>query len=366
MAAPFKAYTFSNVSSPQTFLGNIASAAQAEGWTIDKDDISGSGELYLHSTGNGSQNLYFSMKLLESHDNGSGIYHLAVQGNTGYDGTKGWLEQPGRWTDLWQQDYDPGVANFYNIPYNHNDALCYWLLLPCIAQYVLVNSQAIIVIYDTTTLVSELLVNQRSCPFVAFGAFDSYRSDETEGNFVLSATFTGNWSGSSDGNVTTRHLGAVPIRSGGPDFSNYDDDIRHHGLLYDGVNLMANHWWYKSDDTKTSRSLHVSVRWVYARGDNTYSVSDDTPQQVSVRYHDAVKWNNWCSRAVLIKPILTRWHQAATDIYVYPIGEWPWYAAVHHPYYRTGEIATIGSRRFMMFPLFAYTDGIGIAVEVTT
>ena len=362
MAAPFKAYTFSNVSSPQTFLGNIASAAQAEGWTIDKDAISSNGELYLHSSGNGSQSLYFSMKLLESHDNASGVYHLAVQGNTGYDGSKDWLSQPGRWTSLWEQDYGPGVANFYSIAYNYNNAKCYWLLLPCIAQYVLVNSQAVIVIYDTTTLTTELKANGRSCPFIAFGAFDSYRENESEGNFVLSAILGGGHHGETDGSVHTRHLGAIELASKGPEQSAYGDDIRHHGLLYDGTNLMANHWWYRDDDTKITRSLHVSVRWVWY--DSYMTTSDASPQQVSVRYHDAVKWNNWCSRSVLIKPVLTRWHQTDTDTYVYAIGEWPWYAVVHHPYYRCGEIATIGTRKFMMFPLFKYTDPIGIAVEV--
>jgi len=55
----FNFNSWSNVSSAQEFLGNLKTAAQNAGWTIDKDTITSSGELYLHSTGNGSQNLYF-------------------------------------------------------------------------------------------------------------------------------------------------------------------------------------------------------------------------------------------------------------------------------------------------------------------
>ena len=359
MAAPSKAYTFANVSSCQTFLGNIASVAQAEGWTIDKDDISGNGELYLHSTGNGSQALYFSMKLLEAHDV-SGLYHLAIQGNTGCDGGQDWLSQPGRWTSLWTGKYGAGIGDFYDV-YDGRNLFAHWLCLPCTTQYVLANSQVVICVYDTTTLAAELKPNGRYCMFLAFGAFDSYKSNETEGNFILATTIRGKTQGSSDGEIHTWHTGAYQERAG-------DDisarDIRFHGLLWDSANLMAEHWWWTSDTTLKTRSLQVSERYCWHGSGASADYSNIS--KAAILYDDAIKWNNWCSRSVLIKPILTRWHQTATDTYLYPIGEWPWYAAVHHPYYRCGEIATIGSRQFMMFPLFEYDSGYGVAVEVTS
>jgi len=62
MSLKYNYQTFNNVATVEDLLGNIKLVASANGWTIDKDDIAANQELYLHSTGNGSQNLYFSIK----------------------------------------------------------------------------------------------------------------------------------------------------------------------------------------------------------------------------------------------------------------------------------------------------------------
>ena len=54
MAQPCKVYSYTNVETEKDVLANIASAAQAGGWTIDRNAAQADGELYLHSAGSGS------------------------------------------------------------------------------------------------------------------------------------------------------------------------------------------------------------------------------------------------------------------------------------------------------------------------
>ena len=51
MAQPCKVFSYTNVGTEKGVLANIASAAQAGGWTVDKNAVDADGELYLHSAG---------------------------------------------------------------------------------------------------------------------------------------------------------------------------------------------------------------------------------------------------------------------------------------------------------------------------
>ena len=60
MAQPCKVFSYTNVGTEKGVLANIASAAQAGGWTVDKNAVDADGELYLHSAGGGNRRLFFS------------------------------------------------------------------------------------------------------------------------------------------------------------------------------------------------------------------------------------------------------------------------------------------------------------------
>ena len=59
MAQPCKVFSYTNVGTEKGVLANIASAAQAGGWTVDKNAVDADGELYLHSAGGGNRRLFF-------------------------------------------------------------------------------------------------------------------------------------------------------------------------------------------------------------------------------------------------------------------------------------------------------------------
>ena len=89
MAQPCKVFSYTNVGTEKGVLANIAGAAQAGGWTVDKNAVDAEGELYLHSTGGGNRQLYFSLRLVQAHDNAE-RFLLAVHGNTGFDASAAW------------------------------------------------------------------------------------------------------------------------------------------------------------------------------------------------------------------------------------------------------------------------------------
>ena len=79
MAQPCKVFSYTNVGTEKGVLANIASAAQAGGWTVDKNAVDADGELYLHSAGGGNRRLFFSLRLLQAHDNAAVSYtHLTL------------------------------------------------------------------------------------------------------------------------------------------------------------------------------------------------------------------------------------------------------------------------------------------------
>ena len=320
MAAPFNYQIFNNVTDRETFLNNIRNVASNNGWTIDKDDIANNQELYLHSTGNGNQNLYFSMKVQDYIiRNGSNLGPaFYILGNTGFDTNSAWDSQPGRYSELYIE------TNWSNPDY----ALIPYLYFPISKQYILANSQMVIILEDmVNTHTSTRLVGHQY-----FGAIDTYNPNDSEGN--VAAVY-----------LDARHsadrcsaLFGIP---------SYNDKC--YGLLYKGEN--------KFNEDK----LGVSTFW------NSYGEQfEDNIGQLGYQYRYAVQFNDWASRTSLIKPIVSIKDTTSTDVYFYPIGELPYYACKAYPYYKAGDIITQGTRNFMIFPLFSYTYGNGVAIEVNT
>ena len=321
MAAPFNYQIFNNVTDRETFLNNIRNVATANGWTIDKDDISANQELYLHSNGNGNQNLYFSMKV--------DYYYVAdymfIQGNTGFDANSTWDNQPGKFTS----------PNAY-ADNNYYRAMPY-LWFPIQKQYILVNSQMILVFCDMVST-SPILTGRVVTHFV-LGAIDTYKDSDTEGNLIITyqiaykcLTYNGGFGGYSSDILGTRLYNNTASR----DF----------GLLYYSTN-------------KFNTDLGISVHIVSDCGHGDYTIGSKGYQ-----YTHAVQFNDWASRTSLIKPIVSIKHTTTEDVFFYPIGELPYYACKAYPYYKAGDIITQGTRNFMVFPILEYTNEYGVAIEV--
>ena len=322
MSSPYNYQIFPNVATIEDVLGNIKLVASSNGWTIDKDDIAANQELYLHNTGNGSQNLYFSLKgvITSTNDETNNATRINVYGNTGFDSGLAVDAQPGRYTN------------------NSCDMI---VQFPIINQYILANGTNLVSVFDFNF--SGYYYSARFLPHIFIGSIDSYKDSETEGNFT---SFT--HSCLDDG-----------VHNQYDSFSDsyFNTFLTHYnyyisGLYYNGVKQ-------NTADNKVKVGMYF------------YSLktagSDDTPEDYQYpRYDGMIKYNTTVSRTTLIKPIIYLNYSDATDTYDYPIGEFPYYACKAYPYSKAGDIITAGTRNFMVFPLLQYTDANGVAFEVNT
>lgn len=380
MSSPFNYQVFSGVASRETFLGNIRTTAEANGWTVDKDTIASQGELYIHSTGNGHQNLYFSFKIQQAYNDTSKKY-LVWHCNTGYDGGKAWNAQPGRFSVIPKTCYLEDNASWYHDYYSNNDPgylssydggdFAVWIPTPCSEQYVFANSQAIIVTYRVIHVLFQGTTLAGYGAFVV-GAMDSENgSSETELNFTLATS----WG----------HCGYI----GGmfvpwmiiPDTGMYPSwDTRNtiipFGLLYNGsgqVTLPS-----ESGNGYSGSSLKMfasSVSGITAlsigRSNNScvgqgyYSYVPLAPQG-GPDYSGVLLYNPGMARVLIHKPNITILDPTGETFYCYPSrASLPYYACVFSPYHKGGDTISVGSRTFMVFPLFRDTDTIGYAIEIS-
>ena len=138
MAQPCKVFSYTNVGTEKGVLANIASAAQAGGWTVDKNAVDADGELYLHSAGGGNRRLFFSLRLLQAHDNAE-RFLLAVHGNTGFDASAAWDAQPGRFTERLAHGYcsrTTGKPIWLRTPGKYSITSTGWWILPPVAEQI--------------------------------------------------------------------------------------------------------------------------------------------------------------------------------------------------------------------------------------
>jgi len=330
MAAPFNYQIFNNVTDRETFLNNIRNVASNNGWTIDKDDITNNQELYLHSTGNGNQNLYFSMKIIPLN---SDFQYIRMCGNTGFDSSQSWDNQPGKWYETY---YYHAYSNYYTIPD---------IGFPITRQYIIANSQLILVFLDIdiSSFYGPDLNKTRLMLHLGIGAIDTYiGSSDTEGNYMF---LYGDYRNNPEMNqIWSAILGTF----------NNGSYTSSGGLLYKGENK------YNSDLGLSIRKI-INLQSVRI---NDYSSDSDSYGIKGYHYNYAVQFNDWASRTSLIKPIVSIKHTTTEDVFFYPIGELPYYACKAYPYYKAGDIITQGTRKFMVFPILYYTNGDGVAIEV--
>lgn len=316
MSLKYNYQTFTNVATIEDVLSNIKTVAVANNWVIDKDDIATNQELYLHNLGNGSQNLYFSLKgvITSTHNETNNATKIIVCGNTGFDTTLAYNSQPGYFST---NGYDMLVQ------------------FPITVQYVLTNITNLLSTFDYQF--SGYYFSKRLLPHLFIGSIDSYTVGDTEGNLCTSGFYTGY------SIYGTEDLSDVYVNI----FKDSSDKSVASGLLYNSVGQQP------------TSNMGMSF-WSYVSSGNAVG----TARFQYPRYDNMVKYNTTISRTTLIKPIIYLNYSTSTDVFDYPIGELPYYACKVYPYSKAGDIITAGTRSFMVFPLMNYTDANGVAFEV--
>ena len=326
MSLPYNYQVFPNVQTIEDVLGNIKLVASSNGWTIDKDDIATNQELYIHNTGNGSQNLYFSLKgsITSTVYETNNATRINTYGNTGFDSGASVNAQPGRYTD------------------NKADLA---VQFPITNQYILANGTNLVSIFDFNF--SGHYYNARFLTHLFMGAIYTYKANETEGNFASSSQACFDLSTYSQYDLfVDAYFNTFIFHE---QLGGY---IYQSGLFYNGVK-----------QNTVSNKVKVGINF-YSHKTHSGGLTLEDIQYP--RYDGMVKYNTTVSRTTLIKPIIYLNYSDSTDTYDYPIGEFPYYACKAYPYSKAGDIITAGTRNFMVFPLLQYTDANGVAFEVNT
>jgi len=314
--AIFTQYRFNNVDNDLAVLQNIADKCVLHNWIIDKFDATNK-ELYIHSTGNGNQNLYYSMKIID----GGNHKKLHIYGNTGFNTNQSYDNQPGKWTP----DYAGIGGNFFAIP--------------LITQYLFINQSGIFIALDSvlpTIIVWNVPISGRKVVLIYVGSIESYKSNETEGNVIFD-------------------FRAAPI----PYF--------YTGVIYNAI--FNNLYGRKDVDYIPDTGLIYyfnSTKIIYSTIILSYHIGSSSVRNTigGFIYNQAVRMNSYTNKSSLIKPIISIRHDIGGYNYFFPVGELPYYAGVHYPYYTVGTEVTYGTRKFVALPLVEYTASYGVFIEI--
>ena len=235
MAQPCKVFSYTNVGTEKGVLANIASAAQAGGWTVDKNAVDADGELYLHSAGGGNRRLFFSLRLLQAHDNAE-RFLLAVHGNTGFDASAAWDAQPGRFTERLAHGYcsrTTGKPIWLRTPGKYSITSTGWWILPPVAEQIVLVCPTFVM---TAMRVVYTFSDGANTPYsgwvpLMFGAADGFDA-ETELNMVL-------WSAWSANSAMGLMLSALYVaqRDVNNEYYFCNNNYGNVGLLWKGDNV---------------------------------------------------------------------------------------------------------------------------------
>ena len=374
MAQPCKVFSYTNVGTEKDVLANLAAAARAGGWSVDRDAVAEAGELYLHSVGNGGQRLYFSLRLEQSYD-AADRYLLSVHGNTGFDAGAAWDAQPGRFTEKILVGRTVSGGTEKPLWCAEPGARCHctsgwWIVPPVAEQIVLVCPTFILVsIRVAFTFLDGKDTFYSGWVPLMFGAADGGEG-ETELNTIQCSTWGVN---SAQGEMFSA-LYRIPKNSSPAAL--YTRDYRNVGLLYGGANAdrLPTASTYGYTGAAPSVVLASVMTWphvggdvysylltgtVTAGGESFGSCYKGNVCKAVPCYNFAVCQNPGTLRHMLVKPIL----YVADARTVRIAGELPYYAVAMRGLKPKDRIA-IGGRTFMVLPDIADDDAVGLAVEV--
>ena len=346
----FKLYKFNNVTSPADFLNNLKNAASAEGWRVDGQSGSGPWFLYLSSNGNGSQQLYYSFHLRHLGNtsylqNASNLYTLFAVGNTGYNPSASWDNQPGRWTNLPTSNY-----NYLN---------GYFISFPVEAQYIFVNSSQIVMFTETTHSFRFMAYDSGNVWFSTFenvktnmglfiGSIDLYKNNYNQGNALF-----------LDG---THYLSTQSFNYSRNTKSNLFGHI-NTTLNLDGYGLILFEGQRKRAEVGLSVVLGYYVRNITDPLPFTASYSDINNKS-TYQYRLGGSFLTFSNKLVAMKPVVFVRHAIGNYNYFTPIGELPYWYAPCSPYFKSGDIVQYGQRKFVIMSFFLANSPHGVLLEV--
>jgi hypothetical protein len=305
--AVFNKYQFTNIATPLAVLQNIANSVVLNGWTIDKFDNTNL-ELYIHSTGNGSQNLYYSMKCV----NKTTFYNLEIYGNLGFNGSSAYNAQPGVYTTGSSYYFNP--AQF-----------------PLMTQWVFANPLGVLIFLDgnfsLTNLSGRWIVNSY------LGSIESYKSGETEGNILM----------------------AVKSFYESTRYTNHPYFCLWSGFTCCGTTA-GEMYYLGAQRTNGAVSSTVTL-------DRSGDYFGDPVQNKGFSYNTAVKMSSYTNKAPIIKPIISLSYAISGYNYFHPIGELPYYATAGYPYFLPGDTTYYGQRKFTIVEMGDYQSPYAVAIE---
>lgn len=323
MAQPCKVFSYTNVGTEKGVLANIASAAQAGGWTVDKNAVDADGELYLHSAGGREPGGSFFRCGSCRRTTTRSVFCWPMHGNTGFDasagmGTRSRAGSPKGWrTAIARRDdrethlaQDPGEIQHHV----HG----WWILPPVAEQIVLVCPTFVM----TAMRVVYTFSDGANTPYsgwvpLMFGAADGFDA-ETELNMVL-------WSAWSANSAMGLMLSALYVaqRDVNNEYYFCNNNYGNVGLLWKGANAEKfppeGTYGYRTSPLASSVvRTSVTVRNVIGRvntdycltgtvnaGGKTINYTHKGGVCASVpQYNAALLQNSGTLRHMLIKPLL--------------------------------------------------------------
>ena len=316
----FKLYKIVNVESFDDILWFIADKASLNGWTIDKIDYINK-ELFIHSSGYGNQNLYYSFAIWPSLKP-INAYDFYVFGNFDFDANYRAHNQPSRWSQ-YCYTYDSSVGGEWNR-----------FGLPVLSLYVLCNPKGIGIVFDCYAYVwagSSSDLERRVITALYIGSIILYDQTSTQGNCIFGCEQT----------YFSQSFGYVSVM-----YASVTESVKAPSQLY------------YFDALRTGSVLNTGLSIVPTAGATPYTYS------YGFLYNSAVSMNSYTNKANLVRPILSCLYSIGGYNYSHPVGELPYYAGPGYPYFLPGDVCEYQSRKFIAFPVPVPTSSYGVFFEL--
>lgn len=376
MAQPCKVFSYTNVGTEKGVLANIASAAQAGGWTVDKNAVDADGELYLHSAGGREPAaLFFAAALAGARQRGAfsagRARQYGVRRFRGMGRAAGPVHRKAGARLLLADDRETHLAQDPGEIQHH----VHGLVDPAAGRRT--DRAGLPDIRHDGDAVVYTFSDGANTPYsgwvpLMFGAADGFDA-ETELNMVL-------WSAWSANSAMGLMLSALYVaqRDVNNEYYFCNNNYGNVGLLWKGANAEKfppeGTYGYRTSPLASSVvRTSVTVRNVIGRvntdycltgtvnaGGKTINYTHKGGVCASVpQYNAALLQNSGTLRHMLIKPLLYVCNGADVRL----AGELPYWAVNLHGLKPKDRIS-IGSRVFMVLPDISDSDEIGLAVEV--
>ncbi len=357
-----KKYTFLNVGNQASFLGNIktsvdiANAGNDYGWIIDRYNSGDDGELLIHSLGAyGNQSLYYSIKLRNPN---TGVSHIHLCGQTGYDSGSNYDAQPGKFT-----------ANTRGLPASWNGTAgnypANFIKSPVDKQVVFVNKQFIMVFWrQDCTLMSPPGTTYPLWNRFFIGAMDSF--------FPTTETLLN----SVDEVCWGRYGWASSMFVGGHKHLPYNTNSTTQpttGFLwkqpYDPSPKNIDPFWAENSPSNPIRwtsTINHYDNYHYYKGSNPhqYTGLDVGAYRLGGFYTDSTRFNVSVIKHFLHRPVVFFYeYLSASSIMCHPLCYLPYQAIRMYNLLKGDDVISYGTRNFSVYPDCRDGVAFGCALE---